>query len=112
MIALDFNFGLALFTFAAPSVSRLLRLILSLRLCLIRLVKIRQTLINFGLLNYLNTAADGWNITVTITKPDNTTEILGGGPLKTWSTGNAGHYYIPDTVGTYYLQTSFDESIP
>ena len=72
--------------------------------------KNQATLINFGLLNYLNTAADGWNITVTITKPDNTTEILGGGPLKTWSTGNAGHYYTPDQVGTYYLQTSFAET--
>ncbi len=72
--------------------------------------KDQKTLINFGLLNYLNTAADGWNITVTITKPDNTTEILGGGPLKTWSTGNAGMYYTPDQLGTYYLQASFAET--
>jgi hypothetical protein len=70
----------------------------------------QKTLINFGLLNYLNTAADGWNITVAITKPDNTTEILGGGPLMTWSTGNAGWYYTPTQVGTYYLQTSFDQT--
>jgi hypothetical protein len=70
----------------------------------------QKTLINFGLINYLNTESDGWNITVTITKPDNTTEILGDGPLKTWSTGNAGHYYVPDTVGTYYVQASFPET--
>ena len=70
----------------------------------------QATLINFGLINYLNTAADGWNVTVTITKPDNSTEILGGGKLKTWSTGNAGMYYTPDQVGTYYLQTSFEQT--
>jgi hypothetical protein len=70
----------------------------------------QKTLINFGLINYLNSENDGWNITVTITKPDDTTEILGGGPLKTWSTGNAGHYYVPDTVGTYYVQASFPET--
>jgi outer membrane protein assembly factor BamB len=70
----------------------------------------QKTLINFGLLNYLNTATDGWNITVTITKPDNTTETLGNGPLMTWSTGNAGYYYTPTEVGTYYVQSSFDQT--
>jgi hypothetical protein len=71
----------------------------------------QKTLINFGLLNYLNTAADGWNITVTIWRPDNTTEILGGGPLMTWSTGNAGWYYTPTEVGTYYVQASFEVTV-
>ncbi|MEM2099503.1 MAG: hypothetical protein QXU99_07190 [Candidatus Bathyarchaeia archaeon] len=71
----------------------------------------QKTLINFGLINYLNTAADGWNITVTITKPDGSTEILGGGPLKTWSTGMAGYYYVPDQIGTYYIQASFPETV-
>jgi hypothetical protein len=71
----------------------------------------QKTLINFGLLNYLNTATDGWNITVTIWRPDNTTEILGGGPLMTWSTGNAGWYYTPTEVGTYYVQSSFPETV-
>lgn len=67
----------------------------------------QRTLINFGLLNYLNVDGDGWNVTLTITKPDNTTEKVG--PLMTWSTGTVGHYFTPDTVGTYYLECSFDE---
>lgn len=65
----------------------------------------QATLINFGLLNFLNSENDGFNITISITKPDNTTETLG--PYKTWSTGNAGKYYTPDQVGTYYLQTIY-----
>ena len=66
------------------------------------------TLINFGLLNYLNIEGDGWNVTVIVTKPDGTTEELG--PFMTWSTGNAGYYYTPDQVGTYDLQTVFEEA--
>ena len=48
----------------------------------------QATLINYGLLNYLNTAADGWNCTVIVTHPDGTEEILD--TTKTWSTGSAG----------------------
>ena len=67
----------------------------------------QRVLINYGAINYLTTEADGWNVTITITKPDNTTETLT--PSKTWSTGNAGTNYVPDQLGTYYLQTNFPQ---
>ena len=69
----------------------------------------QRTLINLGLLNFLNIDGDGWNVTLTITKPDGTTEIVG--PLKTWSTGTVGYSYVPEVNGTYYLECSFDETV-
>ena len=69
----------------------------------------QRTLINLGLLNYLNIDGDGWNVTLTITKPDGTTDTVG--PLKTWSTGTVGHSYVPETNGTYYLECSFAETV-
>jgi len=108
LIALVLTLSMAISLFALPSVSAAVKTYPFIE-AMPNPVGVNQaTLINFGLLNYLNTAADGWNITVTITKPDNTTEILGDGPQKTWSTGTAGMYYTPDQIGTYYLQTSFD----
>lgn len=68
----------------------------------------QTTLINYGLLNYLNVEGDGWNVTVIVTWPDGTIEELG--PFMTWSTGNAGVYYTPVLAGTYYLQTVFEET--
>ncbi|MGE5187786.1 MAG: hypothetical protein ACM3JE_02035, partial [Betaproteobacteria bacterium] len=65
------------------------------------------TLINMGALNFLNTETDGWNVTVTVTKPDGTVDTLG--PFKTFSTGTYGKNYQPDQVGTYVLQTHFPE---
>src|SRR3990170_1958040 len=47
----------------------------------------QAVLLNFGALNFLNAEYDGWNVTVTVTKPNGDTETLG--PLKTWSTGTA-----------------------
>jgi outer membrane protein assembly factor BamB len=67
----------------------------------------QKALINYGAINYLTTEADGWNVTITVTKPDGTTETLN--PAKTWSTGMAGVYYTPTQVGTYYLQTNFPQ---
>ncbi len=50
----------------------------------------------------------GWeNLTITVTKPDNTTETLG--PYTTDSTGGTGDVYVPDQTGTYYLQSHFPE---
>ena len=68
----------------------------------------QRALINFGLLNYLQTDGDGWNVTLTITAPDGTTETVG--PLKTWSTGTVGYSFIPEANGTYYLQSHFEAS--
>ena len=52
----------------------------------------QRTLINFGLLNYLNIDGDGWNVTLTITDPSGHTETIG--PLKTWSTGTVGYSFV------------------
>src|SRR5512138_2415514 len=49
------------------------------------------TLINMGALNFLNEERDGWNVTVTVTKPDGTVDTLG--PFKTFSTGTYGKNY-------------------
>jgi len=53
----------------------------------------QTTLINFGLLNSLVKDNDGWNVTLTITSPDNETEIIG--PLKTYSNGKISYSYTP-----------------
>jgi hypothetical protein len=44
-------------------------------------------------------------LTVTVTKPDNTTETLG--PFSTDATGGTGSIYVPTMVGTYKFQTHF-----
>jgi outer membrane protein assembly factor BamB len=67
----------------------------------------QYTLINMGALNFLNTENDGWNVTVTITKPDGTVDTIG--PFKTFSTGTYGKNYLVTEVGTYTLQTNFLE---
>jgi outer membrane protein assembly factor BamB len=66
----------------------------------------QQVLIWIGISDYLNVYTDGWvGLTVTVTKPDGTTEPLG--PFRTDSTGSTGTIYVPATVGTYYFQTHF-----
>jgi outer membrane protein assembly factor BamB len=69
-----------------------------------------ETLLHIGISRPLILQAQGWTgITVTVTKPDNTTTTLdNGGPgFKTDSTGGTGTVFVPDQVGTYYLQTNF-----
>jgi hypothetical protein len=69
-------------------------------------VGVGQTcLLDVGIPDYLMSAVDGWNVTVTVTKPNNTTETLG--PIKTDSTGSTGVVYTPDEVGNYTFQTNF-----
>ncbi|MCW4003848.1 MAG: hypothetical protein NWE95_08060 [Candidatus Bathyarchaeota archaeon] len=66
----------------------------------------QETLIHVGITDSLEIVTDGWTgLTVTVTKPDGTTETLG--PFKTDSTGGTGTVYIPETQGTYKLQTHF-----
>jgi outer membrane protein assembly factor BamB len=68
----------------------------------------QETLLHFGISEGLAATADGWEgITVTVEKPDNTTQTLG--PYRTDSTGGTGDVFIPDMPGTYYLQTHFPE---
>ncbi len=68
----------------------------------------QKTLINFGLLNFLNVDGDGWNVTLTITDPQGHTQTVG--PLKTWSTGTVGYSFTPDQVGDYILQSHFAQT--
>jgi hypothetical protein len=66
----------------------------------------QSVLLHIGILEGLAKTTDGWeNLTVTVKKPDGTTEILG--PFRTDSTGGTGWIYIPKMAGIYYLQTHF-----
>ncbi len=66
----------------------------------------QETLIHLGITDELQDYKDGYTgLTVTVTKPDNTTETLG--PFKTDSTGGTGTIFTPTVAGTYYLQTNF-----
>lgn len=66
----------------------------------------QETLIHFGITDELELVQYGWKgLTVTVTKPDNSTTTLG--PFDTDSTGGSGTVFIPDQVGTYYFQTHF-----
>src|SRR4030042_6643285 len=59
-----------------------------------------------GITDYLYQYPDGWTgITVTVTKPDGTTQTLG--PFKTDATGSTGTTYVPATAGTYKFQSHF-----
>jgi outer membrane protein assembly factor BamB len=68
----------------------------------------QRTLINLGLLNFLNTATDGWNVTLTITDPSG--HVTTVGPLKTWSTGTVGYSFVPTVAGNYTLKCTFDKT--
>ncbi|MGB9842084.1 MAG: hypothetical protein ACPLKZ_05095 [Candidatus Bathyarchaeales archaeon] len=66
----------------------------------------QETLLHIGITQQLQITQDGWTgITVTVTKPDGSTERLG--PFRTDSTGGTGYTYIPSMPGTYKLQTHF-----
>ena len=66
----------------------------------------QETLLHVGITQQLQITQDSWKgITVTVTKPDGTTQTLG--PFSTDSTGGTGTIYVPATAGTYKLQTHF-----
>ncbi|MEJ2240846.1 MAG: hypothetical protein P8Y18_01705, partial [Candidatus Bathyarchaeota archaeon] len=70
----------------------------------------QPVLLHLGISDYLSVTSDGWeNLTVTVTKPDGSTETLG--PFRTDSTGGTGTTYIPTMVGTYTFQTHFPEQL-
>jgi hypothetical protein len=65
-----------------------------------------EVLLHVGITQQLQITRDYYSgLTVTVTRPDGTTETLG--PFKTDSTGGTGTVYVPATVGTYKLQTHF-----
>jgi hypothetical protein len=70
----------------------------------------QEVLLHVGIMQPLQNARMGWDgLTVTIEKPDGTTQTLG--PFRTDSTGGTGTTYVPTMVGTHYLQTHFPEQM-
>jgi hypothetical protein len=68
----------------------------------------QPTLIACGITQQLSDYTMSWfGITVTVTKPDNTTETLG--PVKTDSTGATGLNFYPTVAGNYTLISHFPE---
>jgi outer membrane protein assembly factor BamB len=68
----------------------------------------QEVLVWLGISDPLALDVHGWQgLTVTVTKPDGTTETLG--PFKTDSTGSTGTVYTPTMVGNYTFQTHFPE---
>jgi outer membrane protein assembly factor BamB len=66
----------------------------------------QEVLLHVGVIEPLVILTDSWKgLTVTVQKPDNSTETLG--PVNTDATGGTGVTYTPDMVGTYYVQTHF-----
>ena len=68
----------------------------------------QEVLVHLGI--YSTTAGTdyGWeDLTVTVTKPDGTTQTLG--PYKTDATGGTGAAYVPNQIGTYTFQSHFPE---
>ncbi len=68
----------------------------------------QEVLLHVGITQQLSFSTEGWTgLTITVTDPDNKTNTLG--PFTTDSTGGTGTVFIPDKIGTYYLQTNFPE---
>ncbi|MCX8152966.1 MAG: hypothetical protein N3E52_00865, partial [Candidatus Bathyarchaeota archaeon] len=67
-------------------------------------------IIRFGVMQQLPSVYDGYEgLTLTITKPDGTTESFG--PFKTDSTGATFMNYVPTRTGTYKVKMNFPEQI-
>ena len=70
----------------------------------------QETLLHVGISAQLASVALQWKgLTVTVTRPDGTTETLG--PFNTDATGGTGAVYVPTMVGNYTLQTHFPEQV-
>ncbi len=70
----------------------------------------QETLITVGITHATAWPQPGWyGLTITVTKPDNTTQTLG--PFTTDTTGMTGTTFTPTMAGTYYLQTNFPEQV-
>jgi len=70
----------------------------------------QEVLLHVGITDSLGATHLGWEgLTVTVTKPDGTTQNLG--PFKTDSTGGTGTTFIPTVAGNYTLQTHFPEQV-
>jgi hypothetical protein len=70
----------------------------------------QETLLHVGITQQLSLVQESWTgLTVTVTRPDGTTEKLG--PFKTDATGGTGTIYIPAMAGNYTFQTNFPEQV-
>ena len=70
----------------------------------------QEVLLHIGITMPLTNVAMGWDdLSVTIIKPDNTTETISN--IKTDSTGGTGRMYVPTMVGNYTLQTHFPQQL-
>ena len=70
----------------------------------------QECLLHVGITLPLTNVAMGWEgLSVTITKPDGTTETISG--IKTDSTGGTGKIYTPTMAGNYTLQAHFPEQV-
>ena len=70
----------------------------------------QEVLLHYGITHPTNWPQAGWEgFTVTVTRPDGTTETLG--PLTTDPTGGAGTLYVPTIVGNYTFQSHFPEQV-
>jgi len=68
----------------------------------------QTVLLHLGIFQALGHVSMYWEgLTVTIEKPDGTTDTLG--PVNTDSTGGTGLIYTPDQTGSYLLQSHFPE---
>jgi len=74
----------------------------------------QQTVIRFGITDQLASTNYGWvGLTLTVTKPDGTTETLNnnGAGFRTDSTGATYTLYTPNTVGNYTLQSHYPQQV-
>jgi len=70
----------------------------------------QEILLHIGITDAVNYPLLGWSdLTVTVTKPDGTTQTLG--PFLTDTTGGTGTVYTPTMVGTYYFQTNWPDYV-
>jgi hypothetical protein len=68
----------------------------------------QEVLLHVGITTALQLDGMQWeDLTVTVTRPDGTTETLG--PYATDSTGGTGGVFVPAQTGDYTLQTHFPE---
>ena len=68
----------------------------------------QRVLLHYGISFAVATVGNGWvGITITVTKPDGTTETLTC--PKTDTTGGSSIFYTPTMTGNYTLQTNFPE---
>ena len=68
----------------------------------------QEILLHFGITASTRNVKDQWKgLTVTVIRPDGTTETLG--PFNTDSTGGTGTMYTPNKAGNYTLQAHFPE---